>query len=169
MLKHLRADTCRVVLRVAVTRGAKIMNDWDGLADDVQPLGPQPGELTAVLPDGLKISGPVDFMLNAACTNYVDDGRGAYAAVRQLPQITILDLFRFSGLTTAAWCEGLTIAEPTWYKYRNKQSAEIPADRMEDAWVLAMETRAAIRGLRSGAAARRLRKIMELLKDDEEL
>ena len=40
---------------------------------------------------------------------------------------------------------------------------------MEDAWVLAMETRAAIRGLRSGAAARRLRKIMEILKDDEEL
>lgn len=143
--------------------------DWDGLCDDVQPLGPQPGELTATLPDGLKISGTVEFLLNCACTNYIGDAKGAYPAVKNVPEITILDLYKFSGLTTGAWCEGLTIAEPTWYKYRNKQTAEIPADRMEDAWVLAMEARAAIRGLRSGAAARRLRKIMEILGDDEEL
>ena len=147
----------------------ELEEDWDGLANDVRPAEPQPGELTAILPDGLRISGPVDFLLNCACTNYIGDGKGAYPAVKDVQEITILDLFKFSGLTTAAWCEGLTIAEPTWYKYRNKPTGEIPADRMEDAWVLAMETRAAIRGLRSGAAARRLRKIMELLKDDEEL
>ena len=142
--------------------------EWDELADDVCQTEPQPGELTAVTESGIALHGPVDFLLNMACTSYVDDGE-SYQAVKKVTEITILDLFKFSGLTTAAWCEGLTIAEATWYKYRNKPTGEIPADRMEDAWVLAMETRAAIRGLRSGAAARRLRKIMELLKDDEEL
>lgn len=147
----------------------ELKEDWDDLADDVRPAEPQPGDLTATLPDGLALTGPVDFLLNCACTNYVADGKGAYKAVKKVTEITILDLFKFSGLTTAAWCEGLTIAEATWYKYRNKPTEEIPAERMEDAWVLAMETRAAIRGLRSGAAARRFRQIMELLKDDEEL
>lgn len=136
--------------------------------EDEQPLGPQPGELTAVTESGTALHGRVDFLLNMACTSYVDDGE-SYRAVKKVQEITILDLFRFSGLTTGAWCEGLTIAEPTWYKYRNKSTEEIPADRMENAWVLAMESRAAIRGLRSGAAARRLRKIMEILEDDEEL
>lgn len=134
--------------------------------EDEQPLGPQPGELTAVTESGIALHGPVDFLLNMACTSYVDDGE-SYRVVKKVQEITILDLFRFSGLTTAAWCEGLTIAEPTWYKYRNKSTGEIPADRMENAWVLAMESRAAIRGLRSGAAARRLRKIMEILEDEE--
>lgn len=144
----------------------ELKEDWDDLADDVRPTEPQPGDLTATLPDGLALTGPVDFLLNMACTSYVDDGE-SYQAVKKVTEITILDLFKFSGLTTAAWCEGLTIAEATWYKYRNKPTGEIPADRMEDAWVLAMETRAAIRGLRSGAAARRLRKIMEILEDEE--
>ena len=144
----------------------ELKEDWDDLADDVRPTEPQPGELTAVTESGIALHGPVDFLLNMACTSYVDDGE-SYRAVKKVQEITILDLFRFSGLTTGAWCEGLTIAEPTWYKYRNKSTEEIPADRMENAWVLAMESRAAIRGLRSGAAARRLRKIMEILEDEE--
>lgn len=144
----------------------ELKEDWDDLADDVRPTEPQPGDLTAVTESGIALHGPVDFLLNMACTSYVDDGE-SYRAVKKVQEITILDLFRFSGLTTGAWCEGLTIAEATWYKYRNKPTEEIPAERMEEAWVLAMETRAAIRGLRSGAAARRLRKIMEILEDEE--
>lgn len=144
----------------------ELKEDWDDLADDVRPAEPQPGELTAVTESGIALHGPVDFLLNMACTSYVDDGE-SYRAVKKVQEITILDLYKFSGLTTGAWCEGLCIAEPTWYKYRNKPTGEIPADRMENAWVLAMESRAAIRGLRSGAAARRLRKIMEILEDEE--
>ena len=141
--------------------------EWDDF-EDVPPLAPQPGDLTAVTESGIALHGPADFLLNLACTNYIEDGNGAYQAVRQLSEITVLELFKFSGLTTAAWCEGLEISEPTWYKYRNKPTGEIPAELVGNAWVLAMESRAAIRGLRSGAAARRLRKIQELLKDDEE-
>lgn len=104
-----------------------------------------------------------DSLLDAAYISYVGDGE-SYRAVKKAQVVTILDLFRFSGLTTAAWCEGLNVAKSTWYKYRNKPTGEIPADRMEYAWVLAMETRAAIKGLQSGGAARCLRKVMELLK-----
>ena len=147
----------------------ELKEDWDDLADDVRPAEPQQGDLTATLPDGLALTGPVDFLLNCAWPTPGAAGPGAHHALPTGPDITPLAQFQRSGLTTAAWCEGLTIAEATWYKYRNKPTEEIPAERMEDAWVLAMETRAAIRGLRSGAAARRLRKIMELLKDDEEL
>ena len=130
---------------------------------DDRPLEPQPGDLTAVLPTGVKLSGPVDFLLNSACTDYVRDGKGALEAVKHLQEITVLDLFKFSGLTTAAWAEGLGIAEVTWYKYRNRR--EVPEELRENAFVLAMEARAAVRGLRFGAAARKLRRIMELLDE----
>ena len=140
------------------------MND---VIDDYndRPLEPQPGDLTAVLPGGVKLSGPVDFLLNAACTDYIRDGKGAFEAVKTMQEITVLDLFRFSGLTTAAWAEGLGIAEVTWYKYRNRQ--EVPAELRENAFSLAMEARAAVRGLRSGAAARKLRKIIEIIKNED--
>lgn len=138
------------------------MNVTDDYND--RPLDPQPGDLTAVLPGGVKLSGPVDFLLDAACTDYIRDGRGAFDAVKALQGITILDLFKFSGFTTAAWAEGLGIAEVTWYKYRNRR--EVPAELRENAFALAMEARAAIRGLRSGAAARKLRQIMELIDED---
>ena len=123
----------------------------------------QPGDLTAILPGGVKLSGPVDFLLNSACTDYVRDGKGAFEAVKAIPEITVLDLFKFSGLTTAAWAEGLGIAEVTWYKYRNR--TDVPGLLRENAFVLAMEARAAVRGLRFGAAARKLRRIMELLDE----
>lgn len=131
---------------------------------NARPLEPQQGDLTAILPTGVKLSGPVDFLLNAACTDYIRDGKGAFEAVKALPEITVLDLFKFSGLTTAAWAEGLDIAEVTWYKYRNKKN--VPAELRENAFALAMEARAAVRGLRSGAAARKLRQIMELLDEE---
>lgn len=139
------------------------MNDVDDYND--RPLEPQPGDLTAILPAGVKLSEPVDFLLNAACTDYVRDGKGAFEAVKALPEITVLDLFRFSGLTTAAWAEGLDIAEVTWYKYRNKKN--VPAELRENAFALAMEARAAVCGLRSGAAARKLRQIVEIIKKEE--
>ena len=120
--------------------------------------------LTVILATGVKLSGPVDFLLNAACTDYIRDGRGAFEAVKALPEITVLDLFKFSGLTTAAWAEGLDIAEVTWYKYRNKKN--VPPELRGNAFALAMEARAAVRGLRSGAAARKLRQIMELLDEE---
>lgn len=104
-----------------------------------------------------------DSLLDAAYISYVGTGE-SYRAVKKAQVVTILDLFRFSGLTTVAWCKGLNISKSTWYKYRNRQTSEIPADRMEYAWVLAMETRAATRGLQFDGAARRLRKVMELLK-----
>ena len=135
------------------------INDYED-----RPLDPHPGDLTAILPGGVKLYGPVDFLLNAACTDYVRDGKGAFEAVKALPEITVLDLFKFSGLTTAAWAEGLGIAEVTWYKYRNR--TDVPEELRENAFVLAMEARAAVRGLRSGAAARKLRQIMELLNDE---
>ena len=138
------------------------MNDVDDYND--RPLEPQPGDLTAVLPGGVKLSGPAEFILNAACTDYIRDGRGAFEAVKAMQEITVLDLFKFSGLTTAAWAEGLVIAEVTWYKYRNRQ--EVPQELRENAFSLAMEARAAVRGLRSGAAARKLRQIMELLDEE---
>lgn len=138
------------------------MNDVDDYND--RPLEPQPGDLTAILPTGVKLSGPVDFLLNAACTDYIRDGRGAFEAVKALPAITVLDLFKFSGLTTAAWAEGLGIAEVTWYKYRNKKN--VPPELMGNSFALAMEARAAVRGIRSGAAARKLRQIMELLDEE---
>ncbi len=138
------------------------MNDVDDYND--RPLEPQPDDLTAILATGVKLSGPVDFLLNAACTDYIRDGRGAFEAVKAMQEITVLDLFKFSGLTTAAWAEGLGIAEVTWYKYRNKKN--VPAELRENAFALAMEARAAVRGLRSGAAARKLRQIMELLDEE---
>lgn len=101
-------------------------------------------------------------LLNVACTEYVREGKGTFNS-KSLPQITVLDLFKFSGLTTAAWAEGLGIAEVTWYKYRNRK--DVPVELRENAFVLAMEARAAIRGLRSGAAARKLRQIIELLDE----
>lgn len=136
------------------------------LTDDYndRSLEQQPGDLTATLANGVKLSGPVDFLLNAACTDYVRDGKGAFEAVKHLQEITVLDLFKFSGLTTAAWADGLGIAEVTWYKYRNR--TDVPAELRENAFVLAMEARAAVRGLRSGAAARKLRQIMELLNEE---
>ena len=139
------------------------MND---LTDDYndRPLEPHPGDLSAILPGGVKLSGPVDFLLNAACTDYIRDGKGAFEAVKTMQEITVLDLFRFSGLTTAAWAEGLGIAEVTWYKYRNKKN--VPAELRENAFALALEARAAVRGLRSGAAVRKLRQIMELLDEE---
>ena len=140
------------------------MNDFTDDYND-RPLDPQPGDLTAILPGGVKLSGPAEFILNAACTDYIKDGRGAFEAVKSLPEITVLDLFKFSGLTTAAWAEGLGIAEVTWYKYRNRQ--EVPAELRENAFALAMEARAAVRGLRSGAAARKLRQIVEIIKKEE--
>lgn len=139
------------------------MNDFTDDYND-RPLEPQPGDLTAILPGGVKLYGPVDFLLNAACTDYVRDGKGAFEAVKHLQEITVLDLFKFSGLTTAAWADGLGIAEVTWYKYRNR--TDVPAELRENAFVLAMEARAAVRGLRSGAAARKLRQIMELLNEE---
>ena len=138
------------------------MNDVDDYND--RPLEPQPGDLTVILATGVKLSGPVDFLLNAACTDYVRDGKGAFDAVKALPEITVLDLFKFSGLTTAAWAEGIGIAEVTWYKYRNKKN--VPAELRENAFALAMEARSAVLGLRSGAAARKLRQIMELLDEE---
>ena len=138
------------------------MNDFTDDYND-RPLEPHPGDLSAILPGGVKLYGPVDFLLNSACTDYVRDGKGAFEAVKAIPEITVLDLFKFSGLTTAAWAEGLGIAEVTWYKYRNR--TDVPAELRENAFVLAMEARAAVRGLRSGAAARKLRKIMELLDE----
>ena len=134
--------------------------------NDVDDFEPQPGDLTVILPTGVKLSGPVDFLLNAACTDYVRDGKGAFEAVKSLSEITVLDLFKFSGLTTAAWAEGLGIAEVTWYKYRNRQ--EVPAELRENAFSLAMEARAAVRGLRSGAAARKLRQIIQIIKKGDE-
>lgn len=138
------------------------MNDVDDYNDRPEP---HPGNLTAILPTGVKLSGSVDFLLNAACTDYIRDGMGAFEAVKALPEITVLDLFRFSGLTTAAWAEGLGIAEVTWYKYRNRQ--EVPPELRENAFALAMEARAAVRGLRSGAAARKLRQIIQIIKKGE--
>lgn len=133
---------------------------------DDRTLETQPGDLTAVLPTGVKLSGPVDFLLNAACTDYIRDGKGAFEAVKSLPEITVLHLFRFSGLTTAAWAEGLGVAEVTWYKYRNKKN--VPEELRENAFSLAMEARAAVRGLRSGAAARKLRQIIQIIKNGDE-
>ena len=133
--------------------------------NDVDDFEPQPGDLTVILPTGVKLSGPVDFLLNAACTDYIRDGKGAFEAVKAMQEIAILDMFKFSGLTTAAWAEGLGIAEVTWYKYRNRQ--EVPAELRENAFSLAMEARAAVRGLRSGAAARKLRKIIEIIKNED--
>ena len=133
------------------------MNDFTNDYND-RPLEPHPGDLSAILPGGVKLYGPVDFLLNSACTDYVRDGKGAFEAVKALPEITVLDLFKFSGRA-----EGLDIAEVTWYKYRNR--SDVPAELRENAFVLAMEARAAVRGLRSGAAARKLRKIMELLDE----
>ena len=138
------------------------MNDVDDYND--RPLEPQPGDLVAILPNGVKLSGPVDFLLNAACTDYIRDGKGAFEAVKAMQEITVLDLFKFSGLTTAAWADGLGIAEVTWYKYRNKKN--VPPELRGNAFALAMEARAAVRGLRSGAAARKLRQIMELLDEE---
>ncbi len=133
---------------------------------DDRPLEPQPGDLTVILPTGVKLSGPAEFILNAACTDYIRDGRGTFEAVKALPEITVLDLFKFSGLTTAAWAEGLGIAEVTWYKYRNRQ--EVPPELRENAFALAMEARAAVRGLRAGAAARKLRQIIQIIKKGDE-
>ena len=104
------------------------MNDFTDDYND-RPLEPHPGDLSAILPGGVKLYGPVDFLLNAACTDYVRDGKGAFEAVKALPEITVLDLFKFSGLTTAAWAEGLGIAEVTWYKYRNR--TDVPAELRE--------------------------------------
>lgn len=129
-------------------------------AELTAPAAEETAEHSDVMSDGSKI----DSLLDAACISYVGDGE-SYRAIRKITEITILDLFRFSGLTTAAWCEGLTVAKSTWYKYRNNLTSEIPADRMEDAWVLAMETRAATKGLQSVGAARHLRKVMELLSN----
>ena len=132
---------------------------------DDRPISPKSGDLVATLPTGVKIAGSLDFLLNSACTDYVRDGKGAFAAVKALPEITVLDLFKFSGLTTAAWAEGIGIAEVTWYKYRNKE--KVPDQLMEKAWRLAMEARAAVRGLLSSTDARKLNRIKELLKDEE--
>ena len=146
------------------------MNEEENFVDaandfDERPISPQEGDIFATLPNGVKIAGTVDFLLNAACTDYVRDGQGAFATVKAIQEITILKLFKFSGLTTAAWAEGLDIAEVTWYKYRNKKT--VPAQLMETAWRLAMESRATIRGLLSVSSARKLNRIKELLKDEE--
>lgn len=106
----------------------------------------------------------VNSLLEAACTDYVRDGSGAYEEVKDNEGITVLELFKFSGLTTAAWAEGLGIAEVTWYKYRNKK--KIPGKLMEKAFVLAMEARATVRGLHSSAAARKLNKIIEIIDEE---
>lgn len=98
-------------------------------------------------------------ILEAACTDYVRDGNGAFEAINE--EITILDLSKFSGLTTAAWAEGLRIAEVTWYSYRNKK--KVPEKLMGKAFVLAMESRAIVRGFRSFADARKLQKIKEII------
>ena len=146
------------------------MNEEENFVDaandfDDKPLSPHEGDLVATLSTGVKLAGTVDFLLNSACTDYVRDGKGAFAAVKALPEITVLDLFKFSGLTTAAWAEGLGIAEVTWYKYRNKE--KIPVQLMEKAWRLAMESRATIRGLLSVSSARKLNRIKEVLNAEE--
>lgn len=106
----------------------------------------------------------VNAILEEACTDYVRDGHGAFEEVKKNGEITVLDLFKFSGFTTAAWAEGLGIAEVTWYKYRNKK--KIPEKLMEKAFVLAMEARATVRGLHSSAAARKLNKIIEIIDEE---
>ena len=103
-------------------------------------------------------------ILEAACTDYVRDGNGAFEAINDNEEITILDLSKFSGLTTAAWAEGLGIAEVTWYSYRNKK--KVPEKLMGKAFVLAMESRAIVRGFRSLADARKLQKIKEILNEE---
>ena len=105
----------------------------------------------------------VNSVLEEACTDYVRDGNGAFEEVKKNGEITVLDLFKFSGLTTAAWSEGLGIAEVTWYKYRNKK--KVTEKIMEKAFVLAMGSRAIIRGFRSFADARKLYKIKEILEE----
>ena len=105
----------------------------------------------------------VNSILDAACTDYVRDGHGAFEAIKDNEEITILDLSKFSGLTTAAWAEGLGIAEVTWYSYRNKK--KVPEKLLEKAFVLAMGSRAIIRGFRSFADARKLYKIKEILEE----
>ena len=105
----------------------------------------------------------VNSLLEEACTDYVRDEHGAFEEVKKNGEITVLDLFKFSGFTTAAWAEGLGIAEVTWYKYRNKK--EVPEKIMEKAFVLAMGSRAIIRGFRSFADARKLYKIKEILEE----
>ena len=106
----------------------------------------------------------VNALLEAACTDYVRDGNGAFEAINDNEEITILDLSKFSGLTTAAWAEGLGIAEVTWYSYRNKK--KVPEKLMGKAFVLAMEARATVRGLHSSAAARKLNKIIEIIDEE---
>lgn len=145
------------------------MNEEENFVDasddfDDRPISPQEGDLVVTLSTGVKLAGTVDFLLNAACTDYARDGQGAFAAVKALPEITVLDLFKFSCLTTAAWAEGLRIAEVTWYKYRNKK--KIPDQLMEKAWRLAMEARAAVRGLLSSTDVRKLNRIKELLDEE---
>ena len=145
------------------------MNEEENFVDaandfDERSISPQEGDIFATLPNGVKIAGTLDFLLNSACTDYVRDGKGAFAAVKALPEITVLDLFKFSGLTTAAWAEGLRIAEVTWYKYRNQK--KVPEQLMEKAWRLAMEARAAVRGLLSASSARKLNRIKELLYEE---
>ena len=102
-------------------------------------------------------------VLEEAGTDYVRDGHGAFEAIKDNEEITILDLSKFSGLTTAAWAEGLGIAEVTWYSYRNKK--KVPEKLLEKAFVLAMGSRAIIRGFRSFADARKLYKIKEILEE----
>lgn len=106
----------------------------------------------------------VNARLEEACTDYVRDGHGAFDELKKNEEIAVLDLFKFSGFTTAAWAEGLGIAEVTWYKYRNKK--EVPEKIMEKAFVLAMESRAIVRGFRSFADARKLQKIKEILNEE---
>ena len=105
----------------------------------------------------------VNDLLEATCTDYVRDGHGAFETIKDNEEITILDLSKFSGLTTAAWAEGLGIAEVTWYSYRNKK--KVPEKLMGKAFVLAMESKAIVRGFRSFADARKLYKIKEILEE----
>lgn len=110
--------------------------------------------------DGEKINS----LLEEACTDYVRDGHGAFETVKDNEEIAVLELFKFSGLTTAAWAEGLGIAEVTWYSYRNKK--KVPEKLMKKAFVLAMEARATVRGLHSSTAARKLNKIIEIIDEE---
>ena len=86
------------------------MNDFTDDYND-RPLDPQPGDLTAILPGGVKLYGPVDFLLNSACTDYVRDGKGAFEAVKAIPEITVLDLFKFSLIETSCYF-AFTIGTP---------------------------------------------------------